>query len=236
MQLLDTKPQPELVRALNEVFNGPDIRPSVEAFLRRIQESDRVTEKPLIIGIGHKMKSGKDAVANHLVLKHGFVKLGFADPLRDILWKMNPNLEPCGDTPYQELVKDEGYDKAKDNPLQGREMRRLLQALGAAVRDWDEDFWAMLGYKRAFDAAYGDELDVVFSDMRHKNEARIIKDMGGFTVKVNGRFTGRMPSNHKSETDLDDYEFDYTIENDGTLDDLRRKADEMVRHFRSGNA
>lgn len=35
----------------------------------------------MIIGIGHKARSGKDSVANYLVDRYGFTKIGFADTL-----------------------------------------------------------------------------------------------------------------------------------------------------------
>ena len=38
----------------------------------------------MIIGITGKKRSGKDTISDFLVEKYGFVKYGFADPIKDI--------------------------------------------------------------------------------------------------------------------------------------------------------
>ena len=37
----------------------------------------------MIIGLGYKARVGKDTVGDYLVKNHGFVRLGFADALKN---------------------------------------------------------------------------------------------------------------------------------------------------------
>lgn len=46
-----------------------------------------------LIGLAGPKKSGKDTIADHLVANHGFVKIGFADKIREELRAAYPGLE-----------------------------------------------------------------------------------------------------------------------------------------------
>lgn len=55
------------------------------------------------------------------------------------------------------------------------------------------------------------------TDVRFENEAQAIKERGGVLLRVNRDVeTGT----HPSETSLDEYKFDYTISNKGSMEDL----------------
>jgi deoxyadenosine/deoxycytidine kinase len=64
----------------------------------------------------------------------------------------------------------------------------------------------------------------IITDVRFPNEAKAIKDRGGIIIRVNRAAHGTsmtdLVSAHPSETALDTFEFDYTINNDGDLEKL----------------
>ncbi len=64
----------------------------------------------------------------------------------------------------------------------------------------------------------------IITDVRFPNEAQAIKDRGGIVIRVNrpgyGTSITDLASAHPSETALDGFEFDYTINNDGDLEKL----------------
>lgn len=71
----------------------------------------------------------------------------------------------------------------------------------------------------------------IITDLRFPNEANAIKAKDGILIRIN------RPNNtietsgiqqHASETALDDYKFDYVVENDGTIEDLIFKIDKIV--------
>ena len=48
---------------------------------------------PIIIGLGHIARVGKDAAADHLVRHYGFEKQGFTDALNRLLLAINPDVK-----------------------------------------------------------------------------------------------------------------------------------------------
>lgn len=125
--------------------------------------------------------------------------------------------------------------------------REFLQVLGTEVgRTIDPNLWVksmMFDYERKFKSypTYGtDEYgNTVFAhmntvepcwimpDTRFPNEVQAIKDRKGIVIKVN-RDTGLL-DNHISEHALDDYnDYDYVIDNNGTLGELIVKVATMM--------
>lgn len=66
----------------------------------------------------------------------------------------------------------------------------------------------------------------IITDVRFPNELKAIKDKDGISIRVNREdITGQNKLNpHNSETALDDYLFDYTIDNYGTIEQLKEKV------------
>lgn len=69
--------------------------------------------------------------------------------------------------------------------------------------------------------------DTVVTDMRKKVEYEALKARGFHYVRVLRPGVDPLPS----ETELLDVVPDYTIVNDGTLEDLKVKVDQMLLHF-----
>ena len=81
----------------------------------------------------------------------------------------------------------------------------------------------------------------IISDTRFPNELKAVKDRNGVTIRitrpdfVENALTGeKFPvkvhrQEHESETALDNSEFDYTIDNNGTIDDLRDKVEAILK-------
>lgn len=66
----------------------------------------------------------------------------------------------------------------------------------------------------------------IITDVRFPNEVKAIKDKGGISIRVNREdITGQGKLNpHTSETALDNYEFDYVIDNFSTMEQLKEKV------------
>ena len=123
--------------------------------------------------------------------------------------------------------------------------RLLLQQLGTDCgRDIiHPDIWVNALFSRYntkgfnYTGAIGKEIqgnweypNWIITDMRFPNEMQAVKDRGGITIRVSrtGIHTPKIEDLHPSETALDNYEFDYHIDNSGTIEDLIEKVRKIL--------
>jgi hypothetical protein len=182
-----------------------------------------------IIGITGHARSGKDTFASHLIERHGYTKVAFADTLREVLMETDPTVDWCVDDdgevmPFtlSEVMACNTYEFAKDNIP---DVRRLLQNLGQALRDLvDPDIWVKAAIRR-IEKING---PVVVTDVRYPNEADAIHALGGEVVRVTRPgFNG--VNNHESEHAMDDYDVDMVVLNTGTVDELHLNAEAVAQ-------
>lgn len=163
-----------------------------------------------IIGLSGYAGSGKDTVAAML---EGCKVKKFAGKLKQVVGIMLNVPEACFEL---------SEFKAEYLPDWGMTVREFLQKLGTdAVRDnLHVDAWV----KALFSDLHHSSRWVI-TDVRFPNEAAAIKDRGGVVVRIN---RGEAVNAHLSETALDDWPFDHTIDNTGTLEDLRKNVTEWL--------
>lgn len=105
---------------------------------------------------------------------------------------------------------------------------KLLQFMGEGLRQYyGKDVFVNV-VKSIIESTPSHE-SIIVTDLRYKNEYALLKDLGFTTIRVNrkDRHIDRDPI-HISEIDLDDAEFDYVINNDGSLDDISNQAQAIV--------
>lgn len=178
--------------------------------------------------------AGKDAAASILVAEFGFVRIGFADPIKEMLLAIDPIV--CAPTPeggehwgrLSTLVAAHGWDKAKRLP----EVRRLLQATGteAGRGVLGEDVWVEAAMRRAYAARYcrsdGRRPGIVFPDVRYPNEAAAVRDRGGRLYRIERPGVGPV-NGHSSERPAE-LAVDGVIANAGALAALRAALAAMI--------
>lgn len=177
----------------------------------------------MIIGLSGYARSGKDSVAEVLVEEYGFIRLAFADKLRQALYALDPTVISEYSVPHnlQWVIDQWGWDGVKETGF-GPEVRRLLQRMGteAGRMTLGDNIWV--------DAAFLDvkkDKNYVFTDCRFPNEASRVGREGGEVWRVTR--PGVEPTNdHISEIGLDNWPFHRIILNDQALDTLRLKVKE----------
>ena len=198
-----------------------------------------------LIGICGFIGSGKDTVAKMFV-EQGCVQDSFAAPLKDMCasifgWQREM-LE--GDTmDSREFRETPDLYWTRKLGIDNFTPRLALQLLGTDIMrtHFSQDIWLnSLEYR--IRRQRQDDLCVVVSDARFKNELNIIKELGGVVIHVkrselpewyevavhanNGSVTAKHTMEtkyrhiHASEWKWVGFEFDYEIENTGTLTDL----------------
>jgi hypothetical protein len=181
----------------------------------------------MLIGLIGYSRSGKDSFADFMVQDYDFVKLAFADPMREALTKLNPVINLGGHYAHLgDAVSRMGWEAVKS---MSPDVRGLLQRMGTEVgrEMFGEDVWVNMAMQKAADYP-----DVVFSDVRFLNEANAITEAGGTIIRI--RRSGTEPINsHRSETELDTYNAEYTVGNSQSLDDLHVKVNVLMSSLKA---
>lgn len=174
-----------------------------------------------LIGVSGRKRSGKDSFAERLTGAHGFTRVAFADPMRELALALDPIISDGWR--LSQLVDTFGWEGAKENP----EVRRTLQRLGTegGRKVLGENIWV----DTAMTTAQAVGGPVVFTDVRFPNEAEAVKRAGGVVVRIErpGLPAG---DTHPSETAIDDWSVDFIVHNDSTLEALHAQADRILAH------
>ncbi|MER5862215.1 hypothetical protein [Kitasatospora sp. NPDC002040] len=179
-----------------------------------------------------RARAGKDSIGARLVHQFAFIRVAFADPLRDAALDLDPIVgaerTAYGHLPVRlsDVVGRYGWERAK---AEHTEVRRTLQRLGEAVRTHDPDYWLRLALARV-DVAEAWNLPTVVTDVRHTNEVEALRERGALVVRVErpGHQLSGSAGEHVTETELSAYPADVTITNGGTLADLHQLADALA--------
>lgn len=200
-----------------------------------------------IIGLTGWAQSGKDSTADVLA-DNGYKRFSFAGPLKQMAYDIDPLI--TANKHYAELVDEFGVDEVKTTYP---EARRFLQRLGTEGlrNNVSKTFWADLATEQIvnfFNSPEGQVTPgIVFSDMRFFNEYEALRDFSkksgiDFTsarlerddTSIHQRFKDGLPTTpddprlHASEQEMLSIPVDVVINNDGSLDDLRKKVESLL--------
>ncbi|GAA3018448.1 deoxynucleotide monophosphate kinase family protein [Streptomyces fulvorobeus] len=179
------------------------------------------------VGIIGRARVGKDTAGAWLVDNRGYRRIGFADALKEAALKMDPIIGTHweGSQLVQDrlsrVVRNLGWERSKEM----REVRRILQELGAAVRALDEDFWLRTAMAKV-QAANESGVPVVITDVRYPNEAASLRRAGFHLVYIVRPDVEQL--NHESEGALTAHDADYHIFNDEDVTALHRQVEAVA--------
>lgn len=181
---------------------------------------------PLISLYSPVMQSGKTQVANYLRERYGYTVVKFADGLKAMLRAFYGEL---GHTPQfiDALLEGDLKDRESGNL---RSPRHLMQTLGT---DWGRnlvhpDIWCDATRKKCA-RLIAEGKRVVVEDTRLPNEYWMCRRAvsGGLVVQII-REGAPKPNRHECEGALNNYAFDVTLGNNGTLNELYASVDRML--------
>lgn len=171
-----------------------------------------------LIGFTGPAGAGKSTAAKALVEILGFKRISFADPLRAMLMGIGLTTE---DTTIR-----------KNEPiawLDGKTARQLLQTLGT---EWGRqivhpEIWIRHAEQRIDYFKTTRVPGIVFDDVRFDNEAQMIRDAGGFVIRIR-RNVGELMT-HASEKGVNPTLVHASIGNDGDVKEMTRVAVSFVK-------
>lgn len=182
-----------------------------------------------LVGIAGGLNSGK-GVAADLFKNNGFLERNFADPLKRIVRELF-------NVPTRTLWGPSGNRTP--------EVRTMLQDLGDYARKYRPEIWVdkMEESLAAFaESGLGGYKGIVIADIRFKKEVDFVHEMGGVVIHlVRPGNTKGLPeelAEHLSETELRNLPpdaFDFTVVNDGTLDELKATLCSIIQELVKGS-
>lgn len=175
------------------------------------------------------------------------VKPYFGEEINDfILVKLTPRLllqlfgTDCGrDIIHPNIWVNSLMNEYSVDELSREEKIKILKSQGTEVKndDWSEISTDYLD--RVAKPKFIKGSNWIITDCRFPNELEAVKNKGGITIKVirphgytnphTGEYKEIPISFHSSETALDDSKFDFTIINDGSIDELILKVKDILK-------
>jgi len=200
----------------------------------------------MLIGVTGLAQHGKDTVGRYLVENYGFQRFAFADTLKSMALALDPWVVYMGTDAITEVVPEPlrlswlvdaiGWEQAKRNT----EVRRFLQVLGTeGVRDHlGENTWVQAVQDQLVQAdvledavgygIYSGSKHGVITDTRFPNEAEFVRQFGTLVRVFRPNFDNGLDQSHPSERSVMSLQADFTLVNDGTVQDLYAQVDDYM--------
>jgi len=181
-----------------------------------------------VVLLGHKARSGKDTLAEMLVTNDKFIRVGFADAIKDYCMQL---FDLSVKQVYGDLkeVPDERYEKSS-HPVfkEFYTPREILQKAAQDLKEIDENIWVRMACKKIDKFVDPKVRGVVIPDFRFPIEYQMVKN---HCIKKGYNFSAYRidrenkqsisGSQHISETALDNFsQWDGIIKNNGTFEEL----------------
>ena len=195
-----------------------------------------------IIGLCGYKGSGKDTFADYIVQNDNYIKIAFADYIKNALMELFD----------WDITSFEQNNKEVEDTYWGTTPRMMCQQLGTdflRIHCKDKISQKFLlpnneEYKSSFHIKrinkdiikyynINSETKIVITDIRFQDEADYVKKLGGIVVKINRpNLKKNAFSSHSSESNIDNINnIDFQIDNSGTISQFIKKIRLIVEHI-----
>jgi len=166
----------------------------------------------MIYGLVGYARAGKDTVAKFVCQEKSCARRAFADALK----------REVSDNLYHAVNQRIHFSDDKEKIR----FRNLLVAWGEAVRELDPERWINLCFNEM--SLRG---NFIITDVRYLNEAKVIKKTGGKLIYIDRpKFGAANETEARTIKEiLDSGLIDYTILNNGSLNELKKKAIDVIQ-------
>jgi len=210
----------------------------------------------LVIGIAGKIGSGKDTAADYLCTVHGFKRMSFAQPLKEAVcavfgWEYElVEGSTKHSREWREQIDTWWADRLN---IPNLTPRWVLQQWGTEVgrKSFHNDIW-VAAIENKFRTT---KENIVITDCRFPNELDAIKAANGITIRTNRGGTYKweeIATKFNNSTNVEERErlssileneyevhsseyssvglaYDYYLDNNGSIDDLHKQLEEILR-------
>ncbi len=180
--------------------------------------------------IGQK-RVGKDTTADFICKKLGCKKHALATPLKELVCNLfGVSMEQLDE------YKNEGWrleavtEDNKRNDWYTNKLNISFRSILQRCGDSQKDFFGLDCYMRKFHEKLLYQEVIVVPDVRLKEEQKWLMAHTDVTfIKVTREVETDVDSAHRTESEVDELGYDVEIENNGTLEELYAKIDDIVR-------
>ena len=184
------------------------------------------------IALTGKAGVGKDTFADYLVKYHGFVKIAFADPLKDTL----KNLFNFSHEQLYGHLKEVVDEEWNVSP------REVMQKFGTdIIRDQftkifpqlklDKDSFWIHRLGKTLDTNKSER--IIVTDARFDNEIEFLKERGFGILRITrNNLKSSSITSHSSENGVTEKNYNHIIDNNGSVDKLYKEADLIVMIYK----
>lgn len=199
--------------------------------------------KMTIIGVSGQIGSGKDTFSEELarMVKRPVQRHAFADKLREtcelLTGYIRVETHKAGEPFYNSVLNYTQQDKNVYLDMWNKTVGEILQELGtnSLRQHFDSEIWVKSLFSNMDEKITNGEHILIIPDVRFKNEANAIIEMGGHLIRLEGdpaevRKNSKRDLNHISETDLNNYDrFTAKLNNtEPGLDLLKSKISNLI--------
>lgn len=145
-----------------------------------------------LVGLVGFPGTGKDSIARVLVEDHGWLRMAFADALKEDMVEIDPDVNSVEHLDV--LKRSDEYWRVR------------LQLFGEYVRKIEPDYWVRRAKNKETVEKLTSETKakgIIYTDIRYPNEAEMICERGGYLIGIH-RTGYDMVNNHISERNTQD--------------------------------
>jgi len=185
--------------------------------------------RPTFIGIcSPAPQSGKSTIAEYLVHRHGYVRVPFAETLKNMVRSLLYDMDY---TAEQIAALEAGDKKGKFCDFSDVTLRTVYQTLGT---DWGRNMispclWTRIWERKALRIARdGLATGVVVDDVRFADELSTVARIGGQVWCVRRPYAEKGTTHVSEAFPFSEEQFDHSFVNSSTLLALHRSIDEAL--------
>jgi uridine kinase len=184
----------------------------------------------ILIGIAGQKYNGKDTIADYLVSTYGFIKISFADKLKEMC-KVLFNFTDEQLYGSQKETIDNYWNIAPRDVFQYFGTDIMRNDIKKILPSIENDFWIKCTFKQIDNfIKENNNCKIVIADVRFPNEVNAIKSYNGHIIRVI-RPSIQNDDFHESESQIPFLNVDYEIINDNNINELYKKIDNILQLY-----
>jgi len=181
----------------------------------------------ITIGFKGEIGSGKDTAGDYLVEKYNYEKRAMAENLKkaaQVIFSFEDH----------QLYGTQEQKETPDPRWENVTPRKIMQYFGTeCMRDQMYKIMPEMGkaiwVKSLEISLHGKTDNICICDIRYKEEADLVKRLGGIIINLKRDRVRTESHNHTSELEMQNIPHDYEIDNNGTLEALYQQLDIIIK-------